>query len=105
MWKKIRGRNEGRCIKQFFIISALGSTVVNYYEGTFKMRYHMKLSIDEIENLTPAEKDIYIALFNKEKEEEKRKEDAEERRQKQNAPATPKMPNISSIASMAKGMR
>jgi hypothetical protein len=34
------------------------------------MKYYMKFSIEEIENLLPFERDIYIGLFNEAKEKE-----------------------------------
>jgi len=73
------------------------------------MKYHMHFSIEEIENLTPFERDVYISLFNKQKEKEKKENDGQSSNMKglpgnfnpnsMRVPSIPKMPSMPNINS------
>ena len=45
----------------------------NYYKTNFAMMQHHKYSLEEIENMLPWEREIYIGLLTKFLEEEKEK--------------------------------
>ena len=52
----------------------------NYYKTNFAMMQHHKYSLEEIENMLPWEREIYIGLLTKFLEEEKEKVKKEHKR-------------------------
>ena len=52
----------------------------NYYKTNFAMMQHHKYSLEEIENMLPWEREIYIGLLTKFLEEEKEKVKKEQKR-------------------------
>ena len=52
----------------------------NYYKTNFAMLQHHKYSLEEIENMLPWEREIYIGLLTKFLEEEKEKVKKEQKR-------------------------
>ena len=52
----------------------------NYYKTNFAMMQHHKYSLEEIENMLPWEREIYIGLLTKFLEEEQEKVKKEQKR-------------------------
>jgi hypothetical protein len=48
-------------------------TLMNYYKTNFSLMQHHKYALDDIENMLPFERDVYVALLLQHLEEEKEK--------------------------------
>ena len=61
-----------RRVKRFFYLSMLYTNVRVYYETTHILHTYLNYSIEDIENMYPYEREIYMLLFKNDKEREKR---------------------------------
>lgn len=53
-------------------MSSGGHSLESYYDEWFKLYYHCKMTFDQYENLLPFERDIFIGMWNNQREEEER---------------------------------
>lgn len=53
----------GREVQRFFYLIVSHNSLSNYYDTNFKLSYHHKFPISEIENLIIFERDLYIGLL------------------------------------------
>ena len=51
-------------------MSSGGHTIETYYDEWFKLYYHCKMTFSEYENLLPFEREIFIGMWNNERERE-----------------------------------
>ena len=66
---------------KFFRVALSHDSLENYYKTNFAMRQHHKYNLEEIENMMPWEREIYVGLLMKfiEEENEKVKEQNKKR--------------------------
>ena len=57
-------------------------SVVNYYKTNFNMIHHHKWSLNELENMLPWEREIYIGLLVQALEDEKKEYEKQQREMK-----------------------
>ena len=57
-------------------------SVVNYYKTNFNMIHHHKWSLNELENMLPWEREIYIGLLVQALEDEKAEHEKQQRETK-----------------------
>jgi hypothetical protein len=57
-------------------------SVVNYYKTNFNMIHHHKWSLNELENMLPWEREIYIGLLVQALEDEKAEHEKQQREMK-----------------------
>ena len=64
---------------KFFLICLSHESVVNYYNTNFQLMQHHNYSLEELENMMPWEREIYIMLlsFLKEEQERQKQEQSE----------------------------
>ncbi len=62
MWSK--GRSGTERLEKFFSISLCDDTLENRYKTNFHLMYHQKFSLEELENMIPFEREIYLMLLN-----------------------------------------
>ena len=64
--------------QRFFLINLSHDNLVNYYKINFRLLYTYKMSLTELENMLPWEREVYLTLLEQELKAEK------EARQQQN---------------------
>jgi len=76
----VRANKENRNIgdTRFFILSCIHESLMIYYKLNFQLSQHHKFSIEELENMIPWEREVYVTLLNQHLEEL-----AEKRRQRE----------------------
>lgn len=62
MWKQGSCRFEQ--LDGFFRISCIDDNLQNYYKTNFELMQQHKYSLEELENMIPWEREIYISLLN-----------------------------------------
>lgn len=55
----------GGQVPRFFYLMVSHNTLTNYYDTNFKLSYHHKYPVSEIENFIIFERDIYIGLLSR----------------------------------------
>jgi len=80
MW--IWPQNRAARIAKFFRVTFRHDTLGNYYRTNFSLMQHHHYSLEELENMLPWERDIYVAMLVQwvEEENEKIKQRNAERR-------------------------
>ena len=66
-------------LTKFFLIGLSHESVLNYYNTNFQLMQHHNYSLEELENMMPWEREIYIMLlmqFLKEEQERQKNEQA-----------------------------
>ncbi len=61
MWKTKRSRVKR--LKQFFFISLSHESLSDFYQSNFNMMQHHGYSLNELEDMMPWEREIYITLL------------------------------------------
>ena len=55
---------------RFFYISCINDRLIDYYQINFQLIQHHKYSLEDLENMIPWEREIYLGLLKKDIEEE-----------------------------------
>lgn len=58
---------------KFFRLNLSHEDLFNYYKTNFVLVYDKHFSLNELEDMMPWERDVYISLLENQKEEEKKK--------------------------------
>lgn len=61
MWKG--GVHSASWFEQFFYVALSHNSLANYYYMNFNLMQHHKYSLDEIENMIPFEREIYVDML------------------------------------------
>jgi hypothetical protein len=59
----------------FFLICLYHDSLINFYKMNFALMQHHKYSLEELENMIPFEREIYIAMLVQYLQEEKQRLD------------------------------
>lgn len=70
--------NRERGNPKFFLIALSHDSLMNYYQTNFAMVQHHNYSLQELEDMIPWERDIYVALLRQFLEEEEQRAREEE---------------------------
>ena len=59
-----KGRSSAERFEKFFSVSLCDETLENRYKTNFHLMYYQKFSLEELENMIPFEREIYLLLLN-----------------------------------------
>ena len=60
--------------RQFFLINLCHEELINYYKMNFALLQYHKYSLNDIEDMIPFERDVYVTLLIQYLEEEKQRQ-------------------------------
>ena len=61
MWNEAVSHHGG--LTKFFLIGLSHESVLNYYNTNFQLMQHHNYSLEELENMMPWEREIYMGLL------------------------------------------
>jgi len=77
MWSRRKGVARGSC--KFFRITLSQESLINYYKTNFTLMQHHKYTLEDLENMIPFEREIYIMLISQHVAEENERNQAQRR--------------------------
>ena len=77
MWSRRKGVARGSC--KFFRITLSQESLINYYKTNFTLMQHHKYTLEDLENMIPFEREIYIMLISQHVAEENDRMQAQRR--------------------------
>ena len=80
MWARRHRIIGGSC--KFFRITLSQESLLNYYKTNFALMQHHKYTLDDLENMIPFEREIYILLISQHVNEENERMQAQQAQRK-----------------------
>ena len=75
MWSRRKGVARGPC--KFFRITLSQESLINYYKTNFTLMQHHIYTLEDLENMIPFEREIYIMLISQHVAEENERNQAQ----------------------------